>query len=45
MTPRIAEEAMFIVFELRSGSCVVQFLSSNLSNSGINDYTRRKVIG
>jgi hypothetical protein len=40
---RVAEEAMIVVLGLRSGSCLVCFLSSNLFISGIEYYTHRKV--
>jgi len=36
---------MVIVFWLGSGSCLVRFLCSNLSMSGIDYYTHREVSG
>jgi len=36
---------MVVVLGLGSGSCLVRFLCSNLSISGIDYYTRREVFG
>jgi len=36
---------MIVVFGLGSGSCLVQFLCSNLCISGIDYYTCREVFG
>jgi len=44
-SPRVAEEAMVVVFGLGSGSCLVRFLCSNLFISHIDYYTSRKVFG
>jgi len=44
-TPRVAEEAMGVAFGLGSGSCLVRFLCSNFSISGIDYYMHREVFG
>jgi len=36
---------MVVVFGLGSGSCLVRFLFSNVSISGIDYYTRHEVFG
>jgi hypothetical protein len=42
-SPRIAEEAMVVVFGLGSGSCPFRFLCCKLSIPGVKYYTRREV--
>jgi len=44
-SPHVAEEVMVVVSGLRSGSCLVRFLCSNLCISRIDNYTRREVFG
>jgi len=44
-SPHVADEAMVVSFVLRSGSCLVHFLLSNLLISAIDYYTPREVFG
>jgi hypothetical protein len=44
-SPRVANNAMGVVFLLGSGSRLVRFLCSNLFISGIDYYRRCKVFG
>jgi len=39
-SPRVAEQAVVVVFRLGSGCCLVRFLGCNLFISGIDNYTR-----
>jgi len=42
--PRVAEEVIVVEFRLGSGSCLVCFICSYLSISGIDHYTHREVL-
>jgi len=44
-SPHVGEEVMVFAFRLRSGSCLVHFLSPDLFISGIYYYTCREVFG
>ena len=44
-SPRVAEEAMVVAYELDSSSCLVRFLCSNLFISGIVYYACQEVFG